>query len=147
MNENTGKDRDPLDEIIREVAIRHGYAIGRDDPILMTYTINQQVMEAAARIQHTVLEKHLRDMEEMAARLEDQAAGQLNRVLREAMESVRLAMRQEAENLFSQQRRQGEALNRQMMQDFLQWQRLAGFSTLISLLALAAAVTLLWSVG
>ena len=100
---------DKLDEIIQEVAVRHGYVISRDDPVLMTYTINQQLMEASARIQRAVLEEHLRGMQEISKDLQDQAAGKLDGVLREAMESIRLALRQEAESLFSQQRRQSEA--------------------------------------
>lgn len=134
---------DKLDEIIQEVAIRHGYVIGRDDPILMTYTINQQVMEASARIQHAMLEEHLRGMEETSKDLQDQAAGKLDGVLREAMESIRLAMRQEAESLFSQQRRESEAVNRLMMENCLQWRRFAAVAMAMAILTLMAAVIVL----
>ena len=135
---------DKLDEIIQEVAIRHGYVVGRDDPILMTYTINEQVIEAGARIQRTVLEKHLRGMEEISKDLQDQAAGKLDGVLRDAMESIRLALRQEAESLFSQQRRQSEAANRLMMENCRQWRR---FATAVSILTLVAAVIVLLIAG
>jgi len=138
---------DKLDEIIQEVAIRHGYVVGRDDPILMTYTINEQVIEAGARIQRTVLEKHLRGMEEISKDLQDQAAGKLDGVLRDAMESIRLALRQEAESLFSQQRRQSEAANRLMMENCRQWRRLATVATAVSILTLVAAVIVLLIAG
>lgn len=138
---------DKLDEIIQEVAIRHGYVVGRDDPILMTYTINQQVIEAGARIQRTVLEKHLRGMEEISKDLQDQAAGKLDGVLRDAMESIRLALRQEAESLFSQQRRQSEAANRLMMENCRQWRRFATVATAVPILTLVAAVIVLLIAG
>lgn len=138
---------DKLDEIIQEVASRHGYVIGRDDPVLMTYTINQQVMEAGARIQHAMLEEHLRNMKKIASGLEDQAAGRLDRIARQAMDSIRQVMRQEAESLFSQQRRESEAAHRLMMENTLQWRRFAGFSMTLSVLTLAAAAIVLWSVA
>ena len=138
---------DKLDEIIQEVAIKHGYVIGRDDPVLMTYTINQQVMEAGARIQRAMLEEHLCGMGKIASGLEDQAAGRLNRIARQAMDSIRLAMRQEAESLFSQQRRESEAAHRLMMENYLQWRRFAGFSMTLSVLTLAATAIVLWSVA
>jgi len=134
---------DKLDEIIQEVAIKHGYVIGRDDPVLMTYTINQQVMETGARIQRAVLEEHLRGMEEISKDLQDQAAGKLDGVLREAMESNRLAMRHEAESLLGQQRRQSEAANRLVMENCLQWRRFAIVAMAVSILTLLAAVIVL----
>ena len=138
---------DKLDEIIQEVAVRHGYVIGRDDPVLMTYTINQQVMETGARIQRAVLEKHLRDMGEISKDLQDQAAGKLDGVLREAMESIRLALRQETESFVSQQRRQSEAVNRLMMENCLQWRRFAAVAIAVSILTLLAAVIVLLIAG
>lgn len=134
---------DKLDEIIQEVTIRHGYVIGRDDPILMTYTINQQLMEAGARIQRAVLEEHLRGMKEISKDFQDQAAGKLDGVLREAMESGRLAMRQEAESLFSQQRRHSDAANRLMMENCLQWRRFAIVAMVVSILTFLTAVIVL----
>ena len=138
---------DKLDEIIQEVAVRHGYVISRDDPVLVTYTINQQLMEATARIQRAVLEEHLRGMEEISKDLQDQAAGKLDGVLREAMESIRLALRQEAENLFSQQRRQSEAAHRLMIESCLQWRRFAAVAIAVSILTLLAAVIVLLVAG
>lgn len=138
---------DKLDEIIQEVAIKHGYVIGRDDPVLMTYTINQQVMEAGVRIQRAMLEEHLRGMGKIASGLEDQAAGRLNRIARQAMDSIRLAMRQEAESLFSQQRRESEAAHRLMMENYLQWRRFAAVAMVMSVLTLVTAAIVFWSVA
>jgi hypothetical protein len=138
---------DKLDEIIQEVAVRHGYVIGRDDPILMTYTINQQLIEAGARIQGAVLEEHLRGMEEISKNLQDQAAAKLDGVLREAMENIRQGMRHETESLFSQQRRQSEALNRLVVESCLQWRRFAIVAMATSILTLLAAVIVLLIAG
>ena len=125
------------------MAITHGYVIGRDDPILMTYTINRKVMESCIGIQRAVLEEHLRAMKEISKDIEDQAAGRLDKVLREASENMRGAMRQELENLFSRQRRESEALALQMMENCLQWRRFAAVTITVSILTLAAAVIVL----
>ena len=138
---------DKLDEIIQEVAIRHGYIISRDDPVLMTYTINQKLMESSMGIQRAVLEEHLQGLEKISKKLEDQGANRLERMLREAMESIRLAMRQEAENLLRQQRRESEALYLQMMESCLQWRRFAVVSVAASILMLLAAVIVLSAAG
>lgn len=138
---------DKLDEIIQEVAIRHGYVISPDDPVLMTYTINQKVIEAGARIQQAVLEKHRHEMDEIASGLEVRVAGQLDRVLREATESSRLALRQEAEKLFSQQRMEIEAVSQSMMENCLQWRRFTVFAMAAAIMTLVAAVMVLSGAG
>ena len=113
----------------------------------MTYTINQQVMEAGARIQRAMLEEHLCGMGKIASGLEDQAAGRLNRIARQAMDSIRQVMRQEAESLFSQQRRESEAAHRLMMENYLQWRRFAAVAMVMSVLTLVTAAIVFWSVA
>jgi hypothetical protein len=137
---------DKIDEIIQDVAIRHGYVINRDDPILMTYTINQKVMESSMGIQRAVLEQHLRGMEEISKDLQDRAADQLDKVLRDAMENSRLTMRQEAENLFSRQRRENEAVYRLLTENCLQRCRFTAAMSM-SIFTLLAAVIVLSATG
>ncbi len=134
---------DRIDEIIQDVAIRHGYVISRDDPVLMTYTINQKVMESSAGVQRAVLEEHLRGMEEISKDLQDHAASQMDKVLREATESIRLTIRQEAENLLRQQRSENEAAYRLLAENCLQWRRFAAVAMSVSIFALLAAVIVL----
>ena len=40
---------DPVDHLIREIAVKHGVALGRDDPILILQTLNAQLLEEGAR--------------------------------------------------------------------------------------------------
>ena len=42
---------DKIEELIREIAAKHGIAVGRDDPILILQTINMKLMQDSASAQ------------------------------------------------------------------------------------------------
>lgn len=134
---------DPITQIIEDVAVKHGIALGRDDPVLMVYTINRQLMESGARIQQAALEKCLGNMEQSAGRIHDQAVCALDRKMREASANIRQALQQEAERLFSQQRKESRA----MMESHLKWRRFAAINIAVSMLTIVSAGAVLWSVG
>jgi hypothetical protein len=151
MNSNEknslSRERDALDEIIREVAIRHGISVGRDDPILMTYTINRQVMESATGIQKMILNDHLKGLRTLSKELQDEAAGRLEQTMREATNSICLALEQEAKRLFSLQRIENEMVVRKMMEEYRHLQRFSSISFLVSFLGFATALAMLWYTG
>ena len=151
MNSNEknslSRERDALDEIIREVAIHHGISVGRDDPILMTYTINRQVMESATGIQKMILNDHLKGLRTLSKELQDEAAGRLEQTLREATYSICLALEQEAKRLFSLQRMENEMVVRKMMEEYRHLQRFSSISFLVSFLGFATALAMLWYTG
>jgi hypothetical protein len=140
-------ERDALDEIIREVAIRHGISVGRDDPILMTYTINRQVMESATGIQKMILNDHLKGLRTLSKELQDKAAERLEQTMREATNSICLALEQEAKRLFSLQRMENEMVVRKMMEEYRHLQRFSSISFLVSFLGFATALAMLWYTG
>ncbi|SEO19048.1 Transcriptional activator TraM [Nitrosospira multiformis] len=140
-------ERDALDEIIREVAIRHGISVGRDDPILMTYTINRQVMESATGIQKMILNDYLKGLRTLSKELQDEAAGRLEQTMREATNSICLALEQEAKRLFSLQRMENEMVVRKMMEEYRHLQRFSSISFLVSFLGFATALAMLWYTG
>ncbi|PTR05624.1 transcriptional activator TraM [Nitrosospira sp. Nsp5] len=133
-----------IDKIIQEVMARHGIILDRDDPILMIYTINRQVMEASMGIQHNLLEEYLTAMKTLSTQLQDQSANRLDATIRESTVAAKLALRQEAQRLFQEFKLEGEAANHKLMTDFLHWRRYAGLSAIISMLSLVAAATVLW---
>lgn len=151
MNSNEknslSREHDALDEIIREVAIRHGISVGRDDPILMTYTINRQVMESATGIQKMILNDHLKGLRTLSKELQDEAAGRLEQTMREATNSICLALEQEAKRLFSLQRMENEMVVRKMMEEYRHLQRFSSISFLVSFLGFATALAVLWYTG
>ena len=136
-------DSDAINRIIEEVAVRHGIALDRDDPVLMVYTINRQLMECSARIQQSALEQSLRNIEQSAGRIHDQAACAMDRKMREAAADMRQALQQEAERLFNQHKKETRAL----MENHRKWRRFAALNAALSVLAIVAAGAVLWTAG
>ena len=48
---------DKIEETIKDIAVKHGIALGRDDPILILQTINDRLMQDSATAQRDILER------------------------------------------------------------------------------------------
>ena len=83
---------DKIEEIIKEIAVRHGIAVGRDDPILMLHTINAQLMRENTEIQQEILDHFKSELEEIAQRWGDDARNKAERTLNAALTASRDAM-------------------------------------------------------
>ena len=83
---------DKIEEIIKEIAARHGIAVGRDDPILMLHTINAQLMRENTEIQQEILDHFKSELEEIAQRWGDDARNKAERTLNAALTASRDAM-------------------------------------------------------
>jgi hypothetical protein len=144
QDENPGEGCDPLNEIIREVAIQHGYVVDRHDPILMTYTINRKVMEASVQIQSALLTECRREWEASAIRVQDEAGARLEKRMHEAMAASKMQLQEVVPQFEREQRRLGEEANRQVMEGLQRWQNLASAHLALSCLLLAVAAVMLW---
>jgi hypothetical protein len=76
---------DPLDDLIAEVAARHGMAIGRDDPILVLQTINGRLLRESAAAQQALLDAYKTELEALASRWSTDAAERAERILHAAL--------------------------------------------------------------
>ena len=83
---------DKIEEIIKEIAARHGIAVGRDDPILMLHTINAQLMRENTEIQQEILDHYKSELEEISQRWGDDARNKAERTLNAALTASRDAM-------------------------------------------------------
>ena len=52
-----------IEEIIKEIAIKHGIAIGRDDPILILHTLNERLLEQSADAQRQITHEFREELE------------------------------------------------------------------------------------
>ena len=59
---------DPIDELIKEIAGKHGVAVGRDDPIMILQTINARLLEDSAKAQQAMLALYKEELEALSAR-------------------------------------------------------------------------------
>jgi hypothetical protein len=60
-----GADRD---ELTKEIAGKHGVAVGRDDPIMILQTVNARLLEDSAKAQQEMLERYKEELEALSAR-------------------------------------------------------------------------------
>lgn len=74
-------DHQQIEEIIREIAAKHGVAVSRDDPILILQTINNRLLLDSAKAQQILLDKHKEELEAVALRWGNDAREKAERIL------------------------------------------------------------------
>ena len=76
---------DEIEELIREIAAKHGIAVSRDDPILVLQTINKRLMEDSSKAQRIQLDRYKEELEDLAARWGNDAKDKAERILNAAL--------------------------------------------------------------
>jgi hypothetical protein len=91
---------DVVDELIGEVARKHGIAIGRDDPILVLHTMNDRMVRESAAAQQVLLDAFKQELEVLTSRWSMEATDRADRILQAALvgsqEAMASALREEA---------------------------------------------------
>jgi hypothetical protein len=82
---------DQVEELIKEIAAKHGIAVSRDDPILILQTINARLMQDSAKAQQVMLDQYKEELEALALRWGNDAKAKAERIL-----NVSLAASKEA---------------------------------------------------
>ena len=83
---------DRVDDLIGEVASKHGMAIGRDDPILVLHTINERLLKESAAAQHALLDAYKSELEALASRWRSDAADRADRIMQAALAASKETM-------------------------------------------------------
>jgi hypothetical protein len=83
---------DKIEAIIKEIAAKHGIAVGRDDPILILQTINEKLMQDSAAAQQAILNTFKEELEDIAHRWGDDAKNKAERTLNAALFASREEM-------------------------------------------------------
>lgn len=83
-----------LDELIREIAAKHGIAVSRDDPILVLQTINNRLLHESAASQKAQLESFKEEMEGVSLRWQTDSKEKAERILNAALAANKEAMHQ-----------------------------------------------------
>ena len=76
---------DPVEELIQEIAAKHGIAVSRDDPIFVLHTINQRLLQESAKAQQAMLNEYKEELEAIAQAWGNDARAKAERVLNAAM--------------------------------------------------------------
>lgn len=83
---------DKIEANIKEIAARHGVALGRDDPIMILQTINERLMQDSAAAQQETLDRFKEELESIAHRWGEDARDKAERTLNAALVASKTAM-------------------------------------------------------
>lgn len=85
-------EHEQLEEIIREIATRHGIAVSRDDPILVLQTINNRLLLDSAKAQQLMLDRYKQELEALADRWGRDAREKAERILNASLDTSKEVM-------------------------------------------------------
>lgn len=85
---------DQVEELIKEIAAKHGIAVSRDDPILVLQTINSRLMQDSSKAQQIQLDQYKEELEALALRWGNDAKGKAERILNASLSASKDAMGQ-----------------------------------------------------
>ena len=83
---------DQVEELIKEIAAKHGIAVSRDDPILVLQTINNRLMQDSSKAQQAQLDQYKEELEALALRWGPDAKDKAERILNAALTASKGAM-------------------------------------------------------
>jgi cell division septum initiation protein DivIVA len=140
---------DAVEDLIGEVARKHGIAIGRDDPILVLHTMHDRLLRESAAAQEVLLDALKEELEASASRWSGEATDRADRILQAALagsqKSIASAMQEEASATAASVRTEvARALARvaRCLQDA---RRIALLNLAAACITLAAAGIVVWS--
>jgi len=90
----TGEDK--IKELQREIAVKHGIAVGHNDPIMILQTINDRLMQDNQAAQQKILASFKEEIEAVTKRWGDDAKDKAERILNAALVSATKTMAQGA---------------------------------------------------
>ncbi|MFA5922414.1 MAG: conjugal transfer protein TraM [Methylococcaceae bacterium] len=81
-----------IEETIKEIAAKHGIAVGRDDPILILQTLNKRLMQASQKAQQDMLDQYKSELEGISLRWSTDAKEKAERILNTSLDASKAAM-------------------------------------------------------
>ena len=87
-------DDNALGEMIKEIAVKHGIALGRDDPILILQTLNNRLLQDNQKAQQAMLNQYKEELEALSLRWSSDTKEKAERILNASLESSKVAMDQ-----------------------------------------------------
>ncbi len=83
-----------LDSCLAAIAVKHGIAVGRDDPIMILQTINARLMQDSQKAQQEMLDTFKSELEAMSLRWSIDAKDKAERILNASLAASKDAMGQ-----------------------------------------------------
>jgi hypothetical protein len=83
-----------LEELIKEIAVKHCIALSRDDPILILQTVNNRLLQASQKAQQALLDQYKAELEDLSLRWSAEAKEKAERILNVSLDASKTAMEQ-----------------------------------------------------
>ena len=81
-----------IDEAIKEIAVKHGVSVGRDDPILILQTMHDRLLEQQKQSQQALLDNFKSEIELISSQWKDDAKEKAEKVLNASLAASKAAM-------------------------------------------------------
>lgn len=141
---------DQVEELIKEIAAKHGIAVSRDDPILVLQTINNRLMQDSTKAQQVQLDQYKEELEALALRWGNDAKGKAERILNASLSASKDAMGQimqeGAKATAASVRAEIDAALASIAGPILDARRIAILNVAASCITLLAAAVALWAI-
>jgi hypothetical protein len=140
---------DGMDEVIAEVAAKHGILIGCDDPILVLHTINDRLLREHAAAQQALLDAYKAQLEASASRWHTDATARADSILHAAVtgstETVTALMQEGAITAAASVRSEVNAALARVTICLQDARRIALLNVVAACITLVAAGIVVWS--
>lgn len=83
---------DQIEALIKEITVKHGVAVDRNDPLCILQTMNAKLMDDNAKAQHAMLHQYKEELEGIALRWGNDAKDKSERILNAALTASKEAM-------------------------------------------------------
>lgn len=74
-----------IDETIKEIAVKHGVSVGRDDPLLILQTMHERLIEQQKRAQQELLDQFKSEIEQISSQWKNDAKEKAENILNSAL--------------------------------------------------------------
>lgn len=135
-----------IDDIIKEIAIKHGVAVDRDDPIMILYTINERLLKENAEAQRQILKEFKEELESAAHEWEITTKKTAERILDVALTASKEAIVEGGKNAANAIGREFDSRLIQANAIFKKARIWTAINTTGAVIALLCAVTILWAI-
>ena len=81
-----------IEETIKEIAAKHGIAVGRDDPLLILHTLNNRLLQDSQKAQQAMLDQYKSELEGISLRWSTDAKEKAERILNASLDTSKTTM-------------------------------------------------------
>jgi CHASE3 domain sensor protein len=86
---------DPTEELLKEIASKHGVALDREDPILIVQTMHARLLAESTAAQQTLLEDYRKTLEAMLERWGAETKAKAERIVTASLTASTEAMKKQ----------------------------------------------------